>query len=150
MEKLEIKNEIFIQASPEKVWDLLTNPQQTKKYMFGCETVSDWKIGSDLLWRGEYQGQAMVFVKGKILDLQINKRLLYTVIDPNNTAIADVPENYLQVDYLITPQAEGSLLTVIQGDYNKVAEGQKRYEESYNGGIGWQPILDQIKAIAEA
>jgi hypothetical protein len=30
-----------------------------------------------------------------------------------------------------------------------VADGQKRYEDSYNGGEGWNPILVQIKALAE-
>ena len=35
-----------------QVWDMLTNPQKTKLYMFGCETVTDWKPGSELLWRG--------------------------------------------------------------------------------------------------
>jgi len=36
------------------VWDALTNPSMTKQYMFGCETVSDWETGSELLWQGEY------------------------------------------------------------------------------------------------
>jgi uncharacterized protein YndB with AHSA1/START domain len=43
MEELFVKNSITINASPAKVWDALTNPEQTRKYMFGCETVSDWK-----------------------------------------------------------------------------------------------------------
>lgn len=50
---LFVKNSIVINASTEKVWDALVNPEQTKKYMFGCETVSDWKVGTSLLWRGE-------------------------------------------------------------------------------------------------
>lgn len=149
MEKLEIVNVIDIKASPEKVWDLLTNPQQTKKYMFGCETVSDWQVGSDLLWRGEYDGKQMVFVKGKIVKIQINELLEYTVIDPLNAEIPDVPENYLNVEYKLKAIEDGTQLTVTQGDYSRVAQGEKRYKEAYNDGIGWDPILVQIKALAE-
>jgi uncharacterized protein YndB with AHSA1/START domain len=73
---LFVKNAISINASIEKVWDALVNPEQTKKYMFGCETVSDWKVGSPLLWRGIYEGKEMVFVKGIILAIETGKPLL--------------------------------------------------------------------------
>lgn len=49
MSPLFIKNTITINAPITKVWDALINPEQTKKYMFGCEAVSDWKVGSSLL-----------------------------------------------------------------------------------------------------
>ena len=71
-----INNTITILASAEKVWDVLTNPAETKKYMFGCETVSDWKPGSELLWRGEYEGKPMVFVKGHIVEIDPEKQLI--------------------------------------------------------------------------
>ncbi|WP_350340168.1 SRPBCC domain-containing protein [Paraflavitalea speifideaquila] len=61
---LFVKNVVTINAPAATVWDALVNPVQTKKYMFGCETVSDWQPGSSLEWIGEYEGKAMVFVKG--------------------------------------------------------------------------------------
>jgi len=96
---LIIKNSITINAPASKIWDALTNAEQTKKYMFGCETVSDWKTGSSLLWKGNYEGKEMIFVKGHIADIKPEKFLAYTTIDPNNPAIADIPENYLTVTY---------------------------------------------------
>jgi uncharacterized protein YndB with AHSA1/START domain len=146
---LEIKSVITINASASKVWDALTNPEETKKYMFGCETVSDWKIGSELLWRANYEGKDMVFVKGKIVDIQPVKFLSYTTIDPNNTDIEDIPENYLTVTYDLNEENGQTILTVTQGDYSKVADGEKRYEDSYNNGEGWNPILVEIKKLAE-
>ena len=146
---LIIENNIEIAAPASKVWDVLTNPEQTKKYMFGCETVSDWKAGSTLLWRGSYEGKEMVFVKGTIKEIKPNALLVYTVIDPNNHNIPDIPQNYLDVTYRLSEANGQTKLTVTQGDYATVAEGEKRYQESYNDGIGWDPILVQIKAIAE-
>ena len=147
--ELNIVNTIEINAPVSTVWDALTNPEVTQAYMFGCKTVSDWEIGSELLWRGQYQGMEMIFVKGKILDLIPNQLLVYTVFDPNST-IPDIPENYLTVTYQLVRKNNHTSLTVTQGDYNKVAEGERRYQESWNDGQGWNPILEEIKNICEA
>jgi uncharacterized protein YndB with AHSA1/START domain len=145
---LVVKNKILINAPASRVWDALTNPQQTKKYMFGCETVSDWKIGSPLLWKGSYEGKEMVFVKGAIVDIKPGKFLAYTTIDPFGN-LPDIPENYLTVTYELTAENGQTALTVTQGDYSKVADGEKRYKETYNNGEGWNPILVQIKSLVE-
>lgn len=144
---LIVKNSIAISAPAAKVWDALVNPQQTKKYMFGCETVSDWKPGSDLLWRGNYEGKDMVFVKGKIVEIIPEKFLSYTTIDPNS-GIEDIPENYLTVTYDLKEENGQVLLTATQGDYSTVGDGEKRFRETLEGG-GWQPILDEIKKLVE-
>ena len=147
-ETLFVKNTITIQATAAKLWDVLTNPQQTKKYMFGCETISDWKSGSELLWQGNYEGKEMVFVKGHVVEIDPEKILAYTTIDPNST-IDDVSENYLTVTYLLEEENGHTILTVTQGDYATVAEGERRYSEANNGGEGWNPILAEIKKVAE-
>lgn len=144
---LLVQNTIDIKAPAAKVWDALVNPAQTKKYMFGCETVSDWKIGSELLWKGVFDGIEIVAVKGKIVDLQPEKRLVYTTIDPNG-GYADVPENYLTVTYTLSENNGVTNFTVTQGDYSKVADGQKRYEDTVAGG-GWESILMEIKKLVE-
>jgi len=149
MSKLIITNRININASIAVVWNALINPEQTKKYMFGCETVSDWKIGSSLIWRMDYEGKEFIAVKGTIVDIKPETFLAYTVIDPNNPSIPDLPENYLTVTYELTSENGQTILTVTQGDYSTVAEGEKRYKESYNNGEGWNPILVEIKKLVE-
>lgn len=149
MDKLSVKNSIVINAPATTVWDVLVNPEQTKKYMFGCETVSDWNVGSALLWRANYEGKEKVFVKGIIVGLQASKLLKYTVIHPCS-AMPDIPENYLNVTYELAG-AEGQIkLTVTQDGFENAADGEKRYQDVYNNGEGWQPILVEIKKVAEA
>ena len=147
MEKY-ISNNIEINAPKEAVWSALTEPKKTKQYMFGCETVSTWEPGSELLWRGTYQGKEMDFVKGHIVTFKPYETLAYTVFDPNGT-MEDIPENYLTVTYTLKEDAGRTLLTVSQGDFTKAAEGEKRYQEIYNNGEGWQPILVEIKKLVE-
>lgn len=145
---LFVTNTIAINAPADKVWDALTNPAQTKKYMFGCETVSDWKKGSPLLWKLVHEGKELVAVKGTITDIKPGQFLAYTTIDPNS-GIADVPENYLTVTYELSTTNGQTILTATQGDYSKVGEGEKRYNETVAGG-GWSPILVEIKKLVEA
>ena len=145
---LEIKNTITINALASKVWEILTQPEYTKIYMYGCETVSDWKVGSSLLWNGSYEGVEMTFVKGSIIEINPFSKLIYSVFDPNSS-IEDIPENYLNVTYELLEADGKTTLNVTQGDYNKVAEGERRYQESSNNGEGWNPILIEIKNLAE-
>ncbi len=146
---LVIQNSISINAPAAKVWDALTNPEQTKKYMFGCEALSDWQPGSSLIWKGTFNGVEMIAVKGGIVSIDPGKSLVYTVIDPNNPAIPDLPENYLTITCRLTEESGQTLLEASQGDYSTVAEGAARYKHSVDGG-GWDPILTQIKALCES
>ena len=148
MEKLIVSNSIVINAAASAVWDALTNPKQTKKYMFGCETVSDWKVGSPLLWKGSHEGKEIVFVKGIILNITPTTFLRYTVIDPN-TSMPDIPENYLHVSYKLSEQKGKTTLLVSQDGFEGVADGAKRYKDVYNNGDGWNPILVAIKKLVE-
>jgi hypothetical protein len=95
-------------------------------------------------------GRKMVFVKGHIANIQPNRHLSYTVFDPNHPSMPDIPENYLTVTYDLEQNENGTRLTVTQGDFNLVAEGDRRYRESYNNGEGWNPILRQIKYLVES
>lgn len=148
MEKF-IQNSIIIDAPAAKVWDALVNPEQTKKYMFGCEAVSDWKVGSPLLWNGIHEEKEVTYVKGEIVRIEPGKTLVYTAIDPNGP-VRDVPENYLTITYNLVSAAGKTTLSVSQGDYSKVENGESRYNESYNNGQGWQPILEDIKKLVES
>ena len=62
----------------------------------------------------------------------------------------DIPENYLTVTYKLNKRKDKTLLTVTQGDYSLVAEGERRHKESLGDGTGWNPLLVQIKALVEA
>ncbi|SFF08085.1 SRPBCC domain-containing protein [Spirosoma endophyticum] len=146
--ELIVTSSILIKAPMATVWNALTNPEQTKKYMFGCETVSDWHVGSPLLWQGVWEGQPMVFVKGAIVAIEPTTHLAYTTFDPNST-LADIPENYVTVTYDLSEEKGQTRLVVTQGDFATVADGERRYTDTYNGGESWNPILVEIKKLVE-
>ncbi|MDP4148544.1 MAG: SRPBCC domain-containing protein [Bacteroidota bacterium] len=146
---LLVRNVITIAASPQKVWDALVNPAQTRRYMFGCETVSDWKAGSPLLWQGNFEGVDLVAVKGFIKAIRPAEYLAYTVFDPN-IGMEDIPENYLTVTYELSEKDGQTVLTVTQSGFETVADGARRFKEASNDGHGWEPILIEIKKLVES
>jgi uncharacterized protein YndB with AHSA1/START domain len=145
---LFVQSNIEIHAPAATVWDMLTNPAQTKKYMFGCEALSDWKVGSPLVWKGKFDGIEMIPVKGNILEIRPPHRLVYTVFG-TDSKVEDIPDNYLTVTCDLLESGGKTSLAVTQGDYSKVADGEKRYEDTAKGG-GWDTILVEIKKLAEA
>lgn len=148
MEPQVVKNTVTINVPASRVWEALVNPDQTAKYMFGCRATSDWKKGSVLTWPGVYNGQEMVFVTGHVLDIDPERLLVYSVIDPN-APYPKTPENHLKVKYELQETNDGTIFTVSQYGFEEAADGEKRYKEIYNNGEGWNPILQQIKAMLE-
>jgi uncharacterized protein YndB with AHSA1/START domain len=146
MTELFIRKSIDVNAPAKTLWRVLTDNAFIQQYMFGCVAETDWKPGSPLLWRGAADGK--VYVKGHVVAIDPQRRLEYTVIDPNNPAVEDIPENYLTMIYELKEHGDhASAVEFIQGDYAKVAQGQKRYEETVKGD---DFILAKIKELAEA
>ncbi len=148
MKKLLVNNTITIDAPREQVWEVLTQSNYTKIYMFGCETVSEWRQGSPLIWRMIHEEKEFIPVKGEILEIDAPHLLKYSVIDPN-AAYPDFPENHLYVTYILEEKDGGTILTVSQDGFEGAADGDKRYKDVYNNGEGWNPILVQVKDLAE-
>src|SRR3989442_12295893 len=48
---------VTIDASGAKVWDALVNPETIKHYMPVTDVVSEWREGSAILWKSEFQGK---------------------------------------------------------------------------------------------
>jgi uncharacterized protein YndB with AHSA1/START domain len=125
------------------VWEVLTEPEHTKKYMFGCELISDWTPGSPLIWRGAADG--IVYVKGNLISLDEEKLFEFTVFDPN-AGIEDVPANYSTVIIELIPGDGFTTLIVTQGDFAGMADGENRF---LSAEAGWDMVLPKIKEMAE-
>jgi len=136
---------VDIAAPPEKVWRALTEPALTRLYMFGCEALSDWTPGSPLVWRGEWEGKAMVFVTGRVVTFDPPRVLAYTTFDPNG-GLADVPENHVTMTCALAPLGAGTRLSLSQGDFAKVQDGEKRFADASRD----DGFLAKLKAVAES
>ncbi len=135
-----IKRKNILKAKPNIVWDTLTNPNKTKLFMFNCEAHSEWKIGSDIKWKGNFNGYESG-EKGVVLELTENKHLKYTSIDPN-FGIEDIPENYLHITYdLKEVDGETELTTTIE-NFNNDPERIGHIEKGWDNIV--LPAIEKI------
>src|SRR5205807_3496978 len=54
---LVAKASVVIDAPAAAVWDALVDSSALKEYMFGSTVISDWKKGSKIVFKGEWQGK---------------------------------------------------------------------------------------------
>lgn len=142
-----IEEVIEFKSDLKKVWDLVTNPEMTKQYMFGCEVLSDWKIGSPIIWKGKTEdGKEVIYVKGEIIEYEKERKVTFSMFDPN-MGIADIPTNYVNLTYEVISLENGCKLIIKQGDFQGADNSEKRFEESKQG---WKMVIPMmVKIITE-
>jgi uncharacterized protein YndB with AHSA1/START domain len=129
-----------IDVPKEKVWDALVTPATIKKYMFGATVVSDFKEGSDIVWKGEWKGQPYED-KGIILEVKPYSKLKYSHYSPL-TGQPDIPENYHNVTIELSEKG-GRTEVLLQQDNNASEEAQKHSEAN------WTEMLKGLKQVLQ-
>ena len=135
------KAETTINASADKVWNALTDPEIIKKYMFGADVISDWKEGSKIIWKGEWKGKTYED-KGKILRIEPKKSLQYSHFSPLS-GLHDNPENYHIVTIHLEEKDKQTIVTLTQD--NNASEKEKDHSEN-----NWKMMLASLKKLLEA
>lgn len=128
-----------IHAPVAKVWEALTKREIVKQYFFGSDMVTDWKVGSPIYFRGEYEGKSYED-KGEVLEYTPNEFLAFSYLS-NWSGLPDVPENYLLINYSVREVEGGTELTITQTNYDE--EKAKHSEEN------WKIVIDGLKRIVE-
>ena len=142
MENHVVKKSIRINATPEKVWDALTNPEKTKKYFFNAEVFSDWKEGSEITFKGRMFLIKKYEMHGKILAIEPQKLLKYTL--KNGKADDKEAGSSIVTDEL--SYNNGVTTVSITDDVGAGEDAEKRVKRSEKG---WDKILAGLKEISE-
>src|SRR5581483_8254070 len=69
--------EIYIRATPERVWEAITDPDIRAKYNFGAGVVTDWTPGSPL--RLESPNAERPLGDGEVVEVDPPRRLVHTM-----------------------------------------------------------------------
>jgi len=131
---------IEINSSSEKVWDALTNPEKIKVYLFGTETITDWKVGSSIIFQGEYQGHKYKD-KGTIKEIVHAKILQYDYWS-GFSGLEDKPENYSLITFHLEVKNDKTTLTLTQQGF--ASEQAQQHSET-----SWATVLKVIKELSE-
>ena len=128
--------EIFIQATPERLWEAITDPEQRAKYSFGVATNSDWSEGSS--YKADVPG---------LVEIAAGENL---VVDPPRLLVQSFTALWSEevkaigatrVTWEIEPIGSSCRLTVVHD----------QLPEDVNAEIygGWPMILSGLKTLLE-
>ena len=140
MTNLTARAATTIEAPVDRVWDALINPNTIKQYMFGTNVTSDFKEGSPILFKGEFQGKAYED-KGVILRLEHERMIQYSHFSPL-TGLPDKPENYHTVTIELSDEGARTRLSLSQ-DNNSTEEDREHSEKN------WEMMLANLKQLLE-
>ena len=129
--------EIYIKATPERVWAAITDPAIRANYNFGAGMYGDWTAGS----KQELRAAPARFVLGtsEVLEVDPPRRLVHTLeanFSPEATA-----EGSTRVTWEIEPVGDSCRVTVIHDQMRDGANAQL-----YGG---WPMILSGLKTWLE-
>ncbi len=135
--EMEKVYEIFIKATPERLWQAIVDPEIRAKYNFGAAVNSDWSVGSpisvDVAKHGVHLGE------GEVLESDPPRRLVHTMAclwDDDVRA-----EGTTRVTWEIEQVGDSCHLTLIHDQMRDGADSQ-----IYGG---WPMILSGLKTWLE-
>jgi len=139
-QNLIAKASITIKAPGSKVWNALVDPKAIQQYMFGTNAVSDWRAGSPIVWKGEWQGKPYED-KGVILQLKPGSTLQYSHFSPLS-GLPETQENYHTVTIELSDEGDRIRVSLSQ-DHNATEE------EAEHSGKNWEMMLSSLKKYLE-
>ncbi len=138
--ELIVKKELLIKADISKVWDAIVNPEIIKEYFFGTQVTSDWKVGSPIIFSGDWDGK-QYRDKGTILAIEAEQTLQYNYWS-GFSGLEDKPGNYSIVTYFLAQKDKAVLLTLTQ-------EGFANEQALQHAVQGWEMVLNGMKDLVE-
>jgi uncharacterized protein YndB with AHSA1/START domain len=137
MSKPEFVYVTYIETTPEKLWQALTDGDFTERYWFGARLRSDWKVGSSFEM---VRSNGTVSDAGKVVECDPPRRLAYTFINLSDTYKNEFPA---LATFVLEPYGRLVKLTLTHEGFS---EGSK-----FLNGVskGWPAILSSLKSILE-
>jgi uncharacterized protein YndB with AHSA1/START domain len=137
MSKPEFVYVTYIETTPEKLFQALTDSEFSRRYWFGAEIRSDWKVGSPfaLVMGGQ------VTDTGTVLEFDPPKRLSYTF--HHETSESARKEKPSRVTFVLKPYGKLVKLTLTHDDFapgSVIIDGISK---------GWPAILGSLKSLLE-
>lgn len=131
---------ILIDADRDTVWRAITDPALIAQYLYGTRVETDWRVGSPIVYRGEWEGKPYED-RGTILEFVPGERLVSSYYSPLSGK-PDVPESYQDVAYLLAADGDGTRVTVTQSGCADRAEAERM-------SGNWATTLEGLRATAE-
>lgn len=130
---------VVIEATPERVWEAMTKPEQTRLWFFGGLVHSDWKVGGPIEW---VAADGASLIAGSISAIEQRTLLAHTFRATWSEETAADPES--QYEWRIEALGEG--LTRVTVTHTLVPEGTATAQQ-VEGGTSL--VISSLKTFIE-
>ncbi len=130
--------ESYIQATPEQIWQALTDPSLTEQYFFGTRVESDWGNRAPIRYRNAEGG---VDADGEILEASENRRLETTFRPAWSPSMEGAEPG--TVSWEIEPSGTASKVTLTHAGFDFASPGSDQVH------LGWVLTLSSLKTLLE-
>ncbi len=135
-----------IDATPNQVWQVLTNASEWRTFFMGVHLETDWKVGSPVRMTGEFKGKSFED-KGEILAIEPAKCLSFSHFS-GVSGQPDAPENYHVVTFELAPSDAGTEVVLTQSNLKGgVTDADEKHRAEYEKN--WQTVLKGLGDAAE-
>ena len=131
---------ITINASTQKVWNILTKPEMVKLWQYGSELQTTWEPGTAIRFSTAWEDK-LFEQRGLVLEMQPYELIKYSLFAPRPD-LEDKPENYFIMYYILTDDNGQTKLEIIQEDNRPNAVQEEPQGEE-------NPVLKSLKDLAE-
>ena len=145
---------VYIRATPEAIWDAITQPEWSARYGYGGNVDYDLRAGGAFRVHASEEflaaGAPAVIIDGEVLECDPPRRLVQTWRILMDEAMA--AEGFTRLTYEIEPIEGGSTkLTVVHEleQAPKLAELLSGGLEHTGAGGGWSWVLSDLKSLLE-
>jgi len=131
--------EVYIRATPERIWEAMTDPEETRLYYFGTSVESTWEEGGPIVHRLEDGSEAL---RGVVLECEPPRRLVTTWTSPGSP---DTVEHPTTVSWELEPAEDGKTtkVTLVHSD---LEVGSALFQRVHRG---WSIVLSGLKTWVE-
>ncbi len=141
----------YINTTPERLWQALTDPAFTRRY-WGVTFESDWTVGSTMTWQQD--GVTMADPAQVVLESEPHRRLSYSwhtftpefaeaVGMSEEMRVRVAGERRSKVTFDIEPLGQMVKLTVVHDDFDPGSAVVQMVSE------GWPHLLSDLKTLLE-
>jgi uncharacterized protein YndB with AHSA1/START domain/GNAT superfamily N-acetyltransferase len=138
MPELAHRAEIEVGATPEEVWRAITDPEATRRYVYGCDIEGDWRPGGT--WRYHQGGRSVV--EGSVLEAQRPHLLRLTARDVWNLGARDDPA--YATTWQVEPVAPG------RSRVRLTLDGFETENATYRANADVQALLEGLRVQVDA
>jgi uncharacterized protein YndB with AHSA1/START domain len=130
--------EIYIQTTPESLWEAITTPEQTRKYLYGTSVECSLVPGTSYVYRAP---GGSVALQGAVLEVEPEKRLVMTFIAMHDPEMSrDRPS---RISWEILGLGEACKLTFTHSDFDGETKTYRRARSD------WPLVLSGLKTLLE-